>query len=110
MTLTNLIAAWTHKTRLENIPAVVVAKARKSILDTIGVSLAATVTDAGEAVQRQMVKAGLAEVYRGTLPRGFDSAQYVKVEALARKAKKGMWSLGATYMSSGEWRRIHTRN
>ena len=48
----------------------------------------------------------LAEVYRGRSPRGFDKEPYLKAEDEAKKAKKGMWSLGKGYISPKEWRRI----
>ena len=63
----------------------------------------------GENINLEMIKAGFAEVYRGKLPKGFDSTPYLKAEAEASKAKKGMWSLGDKYISPREWRRIHKR-
>ena len=53
----------------------------------------------------EMVKAGLAEVYRGIAPKKFDLAPYWQAEKEAREAKKGMWSLGDKYVSPKEWRR-----
>lgn len=53
----------------------------------------------------EMVKAGHAEVYRGTPAAGFDSAPYWKAEEVARAPKKGMWAQGDKYMSPREWRR-----
>lgn len=46
-----------------------------------------------------MVRAGLAEVYPGKPPKGFDSTPYLKAEAEARGTKKGMWSLSDIYKS-----------
>jgi micrococcal nuclease len=56
-----------------------------------------------------MVKAGLAEVYRGKPPEGFNSTPYLEAEAEAREAKRGMWSLGDEYISPREWRRIYKK-
>ncbi len=61
----------------------------------------------GENINLEMVKAGLAEVYRGKPPRGFDSTPYLKAEAEAREAKRRMWSQGTKYISPKEWRKMH---
>ena len=55
-----------------------------------------------------MVKAGYAEVYRGTPAAAFDNAPYWKAEKEARVAKKGMWVQGDKYMSPREWRRMNS--
>lgn len=49
--------------------------------------------------------AGLAEVYRGEFPRGFDPAEYRQAEKEAKQAMRGMWSLGDKYVSPKDWRR-----
>ena len=54
----------------------------------------------------EMIKAGLAEVYRGKPPRGLDLAPYRNAEREARAEKRGMWSLGDKYISPKEWRRM----
>jgi micrococcal nuclease len=59
----------------------------------------------GKNVNLEMVKAGYAEVYRGTPAAAFDSALYWKAEEDARAAKKGMWAQGDKYVSPREWRR-----
>jgi len=61
----------------------------------------------GKNVNLEMVKAGYAEVYRGTDAKGFDSAPYWKAEGEARAAKKGMWAQGDKYVSPREWRRAN---
>ena len=61
----------------------------------------------GKNINLEMVRAGLAEVYRGRPPKGFDSTSYLKAEAEARGAKRGMWSLGDKYISPREWRKMH---
>jgi len=43
----------------------------------------------------------------GKLPKRFDSTPYLKAEAKAKEAKKGMWSLGDKHISPKEWRKIH---
>jgi micrococcal nuclease len=56
-------------------------------------------------INLEMVKAGLAEVYQGKPPKGFDLAPYLEAEQGAREAKKGMWSLGEKYISPRDWRK-----
>ena len=63
----------------------------------------------GKNINLEMVKAGLAEVYRGKPPKGFDSTPYVKAEAEAKAAKRGMWIQGDKYISPREWRRVHRK-
>lgn len=53
-----------------------------------------------------MVKEGYAEVYKVKPPYGFDPAPYVKVEKVAKKANRGMWSQGDKYVSPREWREM----
>jgi endonuclease YncB( thermonuclease family) len=54
-----------------------------------------------------MVKAGLAEIYRGRPAQGFENKPYQKAEAEAREAKLNMWSLGDKYISPKKWRKMH---
>jgi endonuclease YncB( thermonuclease family) len=51
-------------------------------------------------INLEMVKAGLAEVYRGKQPRGFDLTPYRLAEKEAKKSGIGMWSLGDKYILS----------
>jgi endonuclease YncB( thermonuclease family) len=60
-------------------------------------------------VNIEMVKAGLAEVYRGKPAKGLDLDPYRKAEAEAKKAKRGMWSLGDKYASPKEWRKMQKK-
>jgi endonuclease YncB( thermonuclease family) len=60
-------------------------------------------------VNLEMVKAGLAEVYRGKPAGGLDLEPYWKAEAEAKKAGIGMWSLQDKYLSPKEWRRTHRK-
>ena len=62
----------------------------------------------GKNMNLEMVRAGYAEVYRGTPAAGFDSAPYWKAEEEARAAKKGMWVQGDKYVSPREWRKVNS--
>ena len=59
----------------------------------------------GKNVNLEMVKAGLAEVYRGTPASGQDLGQYWEAEWQAQRARTGMWVQGDKYVSPREWRR-----
>ncbi|MDB4442217.1 thermonuclease family protein [bacterium] len=59
----------------------------------------------GIDVNLEMVKSGLAEVYRGPPAKGLDLEPYWKAEKEARDVGRGMWSLEDAYISPGEWRR-----
>jgi micrococcal nuclease len=61
----------------------------------------------GNNINLEMVKSGLAEVYRGTPAKGQNMEPYWKAEEEARKAGKGMWVLGDKYVSPREWRKTH---
>lgn len=63
----------------------------------------------GKNINLEMVKAGFAEVYKGKLPRGFDSKPYLQAETEAKKAKKGMWSLGDKHISPKDCRERHRK-
>ena len=60
-------------------------------------------------VNLELVKAGLAEVYRGKQPRGFDLTPYRLAEKEARDAGRGMWSLGDQYISPKDWRKMQRK-
>ena len=60
-------------------------------------------------INLEMVRAGLAEAYRGKPPKGFDTALYLEAEKRAKEAKTGMWSLGDKYISPKEWRKMNRR-
>ena len=61
----------------------------------------------GKNVNLEMVKSGLAEVYRGKPAPGFENGLYQKAEDEARSAGMGMWSLGDNYVSPRDWRKTH---
>ena len=58
-------------------------------------------------VNLEMVKVGLAEVYRGRPAKSLDVKPYWNAETEAKKTGIGMWSLGDKYISPKEWRRMH---
>lgn len=58
-------------------------------------------------VNLELIKQGLAEVYRGRPPKGLDLETYWKAEAEAREARLNMWSLGDKYISPKDWRKLH---
>ena len=57
----------------------------------------------GVDINLEMIRSGLAEVYRGGSPQGLDLTMYLKEEKQARQEKRGMWSLGDNYVSPLEW-------
>ncbi len=59
----------------------------------------------GRNINLEMVKAGLAEVYRGKSPKDFSLEPYLEAEKKARDAKRGMWSQGDKYISPKDWRK-----
>jgi len=73
-------------------------------LDRYGRTLGVVRVD-GKNVNLEMVKAGLAEVYRGKMRSDFDLAPYLQAEQLARTMQKGMWSMGTIYISPKAWRK-----
>jgi endonuclease YncB( thermonuclease family) len=63
----------------------------------------------GININLEMVKAGLAEVYRGKPPRSFNITPYLQAEKEAREGKRGMWIQGDKYISPKDWRRMHRK-
>lgn len=59
----------------------------------------------GQNINLEVVKVGLAEVYRGKPPRGFELAAYQGAERIAKEANRGMWVQGKKYISPYEWRK-----
>ena len=76
--------------------------------DRYGRTLGVVFVD-GKDMNLEMVKAGLAEVYRGKPAGGLDLEPYWNAEAESKKAGIGMWSLGDKYISPREWRRMHRK-
>jgi endonuclease YncB( thermonuclease family) len=60
----------------------------------------------GININLEMIRSGLAEVYRGNPPKGLDLEPYWKAEKEARAAIRGIWSLGDKYISPKKWRSI----
>ena len=60
-------------------------------------------------VNLEMVKAGLAEAFRGKLAPGFDPSLIRTAEAKARRHKHGIWSLGDKYVSPMDWRKRQSK-
>ena len=60
----------------------------------------------GKNINLEMVKAGLAEVYRGRAPHKFPLLPYWQAEKEARDDRRGMWSLGDEYISPKAWRKM----
>jgi len=58
-------------------------------------------------INLEMVKAGLAEVYRGKPPRDLAMEPYFEAEKQVREAKTGIWSLGDKYISPKDWRKTN---
>ena len=59
----------------------------------------------GKNVNLEMVKEGLAEVYKGKPAPGFDNQPYWNAEQEARENMRGMWIQGDKYISPKEWRK-----
>jgi micrococcal nuclease len=59
----------------------------------------------GKSVNLELIQLGLAEVYKGELPKNLDSGPFIAAEKKAKGSLKGMWSLGDKYVSPREWRK-----
>jgi len=75
-------------------------------LDRYGRNLGVIYLD-GNDINLEMVRAGLAEVYRGIAPHRFDLAPYWQAEKEAKEANKGIWTRGNQYVSPKMWRKMH---
>ena len=60
----------------------------------------------GTNINLEMVRAGLAEVYRGEPSKDFNLDPLFKAEIQSKAEKKGIWTQGDGYVSPGTWRRI----
>ena len=63
----------------------------------------------GKNINIEMVRAGLAEVYRGGRPRDLNLDPFWLAEKEATEALRGIWSLGDEYISPREWRKKHRK-
>ena len=61
-------------------------------------------------VNLEILRRGLAEVYRGRPPQGFDLTPYLKAESSAKVANTGIWSLGEDYVPPRKWHDLHRKN
>lgn len=75
--------------------------------DAYGRNLAEIIID-NQPANLKMVSEGLAEVYRGKPPRGFDLTPYQSAQEEAMKSKKGIWGM-QDYESPKEFRK-RTKN
>ena len=62
------------------------------------------VSAGGRNIGVEMIRSGLAEVYRGELPDNFNLKDYKRAEFHAKTARRGMWSQGDNYISPRQWR------
>ena len=58
----------------------------------------------GANINLEMVAQGLAEVYRGRTPQGFDRRPYRQAAHTARRQGRGMWIQGEAYRSPMKWK------
>ncbi len=61
----------------------------------------------GRNISLELLESGLAEVYHGKLPEALDAQAYRQAETNARNSRKGLWSLGDSYVSPKTWRKLH---
>jgi len=60
----------------------------------------------GKNINHEMIRFGLAEVYRGKSPPTLNMESYLRLEAEARNFCRGIWSQGINYMSPKSWRKM----
>ncbi|MDY0374430.1 MAG: thermonuclease family protein [Desulfobacterium sp.] len=77
-------------------------------MDTYNRQLAEVFVD-GINVNLALVTAGMAEIYRGYPLKGLNMDQYRRAQEEAKKAYRGIWSLGPQYQSPRAWRKAHPR-
>jgi micrococcal nuclease len=56
----------------------------------------------------ELIRNGLAEVWREEPPPRLFIAPYIEAQEEAKKAGRGIWSLGDSYMSPRDWRKKYT--
>lgn len=61
----------------------------------------------GRNLNIEMIKSGMAEVYKGRLPKTLKADEYVAAERSAKDRRLGIWSQGASYRSPKLWRKEH---
>jgi len=65
------------------------------------------VFEGGTNVNLEMLKTGLAEVYRGQPAKDLDIAAYQDAERAAKKKAIGIWELRDQYFSPMDWREVY---
>ncbi|MBN1625285.1 MAG: thermonuclease family protein [Deltaproteobacteria bacterium] len=65
----------------------------------------AVVNSDGKNINLEMIKQGMAEVYKGSPPKGFNTGVYKKAEKEAKNSLRGIWSQGNKYISPSQWRK-----
>jgi endonuclease YncB( thermonuclease family) len=60
---------------------------------------------AGKNINLEMVRAGLAEVYRGRPGSGQDMGLFWEAEREAQRSRRGIWAQGDKYVSMRLWRK-----
>ncbi len=70
----------------------------------------AVVNSGGKNINLEMIRQGMAEVYKGSPPDGFSTELYRKAEKEAKAALRGIWSQGDNYVSPSQWRRTNREN
>lgn len=63
----------------------------------------------GINVNLALVTAGMAEMYRGSPAKGLDMGRYRRAQDEAKRAYRGIWSLGPSYQSPRAWRKANPR-
>ena len=58
----------------------------------------------------EMIKAGLAEVYRGMPARAIEITAYREAEKKAKESIKGIWELRDQYFSPWDWREMYNNS
>jgi micrococcal nuclease len=70
----------------------------------------AVVSSGGKNINLEMIRQGMAEVYKGSPPKGFNTDLYRKAEKEAKESLRGIWSQGDKYESPSQWRRTNREN
>jgi endonuclease YncB( thermonuclease family) len=93
---------------LENLVAGKRVALKSHGMDAYNRQLAEVFAD-GINVNLALLTAGMAECYRGYLVKGLDPGPYIRAEAAAKRAYRGVWGLGGNYQSPRSWRKQHPR-
>lgn len=72
--------------------------------------LLAVVNSGGKNINLEMIKQGMAEVYKGSPPKDFNTEVYKKAEKEAKNSSRGIWSQGNNYISPSQWRSTQSKD